>query len=269
VTSLLDGISTLTDAHFPAAVANPHRLSALRRAAGFLEGPMPLPFNAFTFEISGTRYLVDAGNSRRFNPLTGRLDEALAAAGISPAAIDVILVTHGHVDHVAGLLTPGGERAFPNAEVVIPRTELEFWSDETRIAGAREDIGRIIANVAPALKAYADRMRPFDGTPDIAPGLASVAIDGHTPAHTGYMLGSGTDRLFFWGDIVHLAALQLPEPDWSIVYDVDPVKAVATRRRVLEMVVSQDLRVAGAHLPGGGIGYITCDGDSYRFTPSL
>ena len=267
VTSLLDGISAITDAHFPDA--GPQRIGELRAEAGFEAGPMPLPFNTFHFVLDGLQYLVDVGNNRNINPLTGRVGEAMAAAGIEPDAIDRILVTHAHVDHVTGLLDQDGCKLFANAEIILPRQELEFWGDRSKMNSAPAEISRVVGHVAPVLEAYRGQLRPFDGAPAIVPGIECVALYGHTPAHTGYRLTSVGQTLFFWGDTVHLSAFQLPEPDWSLVYDVDPTAAVATRRHVLANITRDKQRVAGAHLPANGIGFIEGTGLCYRFEPLL
>ncbi len=150
----------------------------------------------------------------------------------------------------------------------MARTELEFWGDETKIGNSPTEVERVVKNVAPVLKAYRDQFRPFEGTPEIAPGIETVALYGHSPAQTGFVLATGGQKLLFWADTVHLSAFQLPEPDWYIIYDVDPVAAVATRKRVLQQVVAERIRIAGAHLPDHGIGFIEPAGSGFVFQPS-
>ncbi|MGE3710755.1 MAG: MBL fold metallo-hydrolase [Hyphomicrobiaceae bacterium] len=267
VTSLLDAISAIDDSYFP--TATPERASALRDAAGLEAGKLWLPINVFVIDFPDKRVMIDAGNNRNNNPSSGRLREALAAAGIDPASIDTIVVTHAHIDHITGLLTPEGEKIYPGAEIIIPRAELEFWSDETKLSGWPHHIERVVQKCLPTLRACADQFRPFDGTPEVLPGLTAVPLPGHSPAQTGYMLRSGGDSLLFWADTVHLAAYQLPEPGWAIVFDYDQSAAVETRKRTLEDVVNKRQRVAGAHLPGHGIGRVERSGSGYLFTPDL
>jgi glyoxylase-like metal-dependent hydrolase (beta-lactamase superfamily II) len=81
------------------------------------------------------------------------------------------------------------------------------------------------------------------------------------------MLSSGSDTLFVWGDIVHLPAFQLAEPEWSILYDSDPEAAIATRKRTLDMVATDRIAVVGGHMPFPGKGYIQKAGAGYQFVP--
>ena len=99
------------------------------------------------------------------------------------------------------------------------------------------------------------------------PGVAATLLAGHTPGHTGWLVHSGDDSVLIWGDVVHLAAVQVPHPEAALVFDVDPDAASATRRRTFDRAAADRLRVAGAHLDYPGFGYIVRQGASYGFEP--
>ena len=103
----------------------------------------------------------------------------------------------------------------------------------------------------------------------IAPAkmISAVLLAGHTPGHTGWLIQSRGERLLIWGDLVHLASIQVPRPDAALVFDVDPQAASATRRRMFERVAADKLKVAGAHLDFPGFGAIVRKGTGFAFEP--
>ena len=101
------------------------------------------------------------------------------------------------------------------------------------------------------------------------PGISAVLMPGHTPGHTGWLIQSGKDGLLIWGDLVHLAAIQIPRPDTGLVYDVDPQMACATRMRMFDRIAADRLAVAGAHMDFPGFGAIVRKGTGFAFEPHV
>ena len=116
------------------------------------------------------------------------------------------------------------------------------------------------------MKPYADRIRRV-GSGEAVPGLTLEAAPGHTPGHSMVRVASGPSQLLVWGDIVHAAALQFQQPDWSIAFDTDPNQAAASRKRVFDQAAADRLLVAGMHLPFPGVGHVTRRGDGYGYVP--
>ncbi len=266
ITALCDGYTNLNEKLFPKA--NEARAKELRAAAFLKPGEMPIPVNAFLVNTGDKLILIDAGNALNYGPTMGHLPDALEAADIEPEQIDAVLVTHVHPDHTNGLLTDKGARAFPKAELIIQKREHDFWNDPAKLGGATPGMKRLLDMAIPVFKPYAKQTRMFEGATEIFPGIRSVPLFGHTPGHTGYMITSGTDTLFVWGDVVHLAPFQFAEPEWSIVYDGDPDMAIATRKKTLDMVATDKIAVVGAHLPFPGKGHVVKAGTGYQFVPS-
>jgi glyoxylase-like metal-dependent hydrolase (beta-lactamase superfamily II) len=266
VTALCDGYTNVQEKLFPKS--NEARAKELRAAAFLRPGEIPIPVNAYLINTGDKLALIDAGNALNYGPTMGHLPAAMKAAGVDPKNVDVVIITHVHPDHTNGLLTPTGERAFPNAELVIQKREHDFWNDPAKLNGASPVMKRLLDMAIPSFKPYAKQTRMIEGETEVLPGIRSVPLYGHTPGHTGYMVSSGSDTLLVWGDIVHLSAFQLAEPEWSIAYDVNPEAAIATRKRTLDMVAADRIPVVGGHLPFPGKGHIQKAGTGYQFVPA-
>jgi glyoxylase-like metal-dependent hydrolase (beta-lactamase superfamily II) len=228
--------------------------------------PLPLDVNCFLIRRGGRLMLSDAGSGHTMGPTLGRLPANLRAIGVAPERIDVILLTHLHPDHSLGLVDEAGKAVFPNAQLIVHEVEAAFWLDRELQPNDSERVVRNTKAQRTVTAPYRDRIRRTrDG--EVLPGVAAVLRPGHTPGHTNWLLQSGTERLLLWGDIVHLAAVQMARPDATLVFDVEPEVARATRERVLDWVAAERLRVAGAHLTYPGFGRVERAGRGYGFVP--
>jgi glyoxylase-like metal-dependent hydrolase (beta-lactamase superfamily II) len=236
-----------------------------RRLAGLKAGdPVKIDVNAFLLRRNGKYALVDTGSGNSMGPTLGKLPDNLRAFGVAPEAIDTIFLTHLHPDHSNGLVDDAGRAIYPNAEIVLHEREAAFWLDRDPATGATERIQRNIAKAAETTGPYRARMRTVrDG--EAAPGISAVLLNVHTPGHTGWLIQSGSDGLLIWGDMVHIASVQIARPDAGLVFDVDSQTAVASRKRIFDRVAADRLRVGGAHLDFPGFGYLSRKGTEYRF----
>jgi glyoxylase-like metal-dependent hydrolase (beta-lactamase superfamily II) len=220
--------------------------------------------NAFLLRLNGKWALVDAGSGNTMGPTLGKLPDNLRALGVAPEAIETIFLTHLHPDHSNGLVDDAGHAVYPNAEIVLHETEAGFWLDRDPSSGATERVRRNIAKAAVTTAPYRRRMRTVrDG--EAMPGISALGLAGHTPGHTGWLIQSGNDGLLIWGDLVHLASIQIARPDTPLVYDVDPQAACATRKRMFDRVAGDRLMVAGMHLDFPGFGTIVRKGMGFAF----
>lgn len=241
--------------------------SALLEKAG--ETPVvPTSVNAFLVDTGRKRILVDTGAGATLGPDLGRLQQSLRLAGYAPGQIDEVLLTHLHPDHCGGL-ADHGHAAFPNAIVRMDRREAAFWLDKTHAAAVPAPVRDTFDDAATALQPYiADgRLHPFAAGATLEPGVRAVALDGHTAGHSGYRFESRGQVLLVWGDIVHVGAVQFPDPRVTIRFDSAPANAEAARERVDAQLAAEHTWVAGAHLAFPGIGHVVRRGHGYAWRP--
>jgi glyoxylase-like metal-dependent hydrolase (beta-lactamase superfamily II) len=239
-------------------------------AASFLPGDaIPTAVNEWLVNAGDKLILVDTGTSNLFGPTLGRMAGNLAAAGIDPAAVDDVVLTHLHPDHGNGLLTVDQKVAFPNAMVHVHETELGFWTSAENAARAPDDFKPFFEMARNAIRPYVDagKIATFKDGTEFAPGLRVAFAPGHTVGHSMIRVSSQASELLLWGDIVHNAALQFAEPDRAIAFDTDQAMAIASRKRVFDMVATDRLMIAGSHLPFPGIGHVAKAAAGYAYVP--
>lgn len=266
VTALYDGYVDL-DAKLllGASKAEVQRLLASKFLAG---EKVQTAVNAYLINAGGKLILVDTGAAKAFGPTLGFIGEQIRAAGYSPDKVDVVLLTHLHADHVAGLLDAAGQPLFPNAEIRVAQTEADFWLSEANAAKAPEGFKPFFEIARKSVAPYqaAGRFKPFSGEVDLG-GVKAVASNGHTPGHTSYLVESAGQRLLILGDAVHSHAVQFARPEVAIEFDSDKKAAVAARKKLFAWAAKDKLLVSGMHLPFPGIGHVRTDGKGYAWVP--
>ncbi len=210
---------------------------------------------------------VSKANSKGAN---GLFADNFVAAGFDPKAVDTVVISHFHGDHVNGLLTADGTPAFPNAEVLVPATEWKFWMDDGEMsrapAGRMQGLFKNNRNIFEA--GLKKKVTPYEWGKEVAPGLLAVETVGHTPGHTSYVLSSGSGKVFIQSDVTNNPNPFATNPGWHAFFDQDGDVAEKTRRRVYDMVVAEKLQVQGFHYPFPGLGNVEKDGGGYRVVPA-
>lgn len=226
--------------------------------------------NTFLIHTGGKTVLMETGCGNFMQASAGKQLANLAAAGVQPADIDAVLLTHMHPDHSAGLTEKEtGKPIFENAELVCHENEPRHWNDDAAMARGNEREKALFFQLArDQMAPYKDRMRTFSGEDEVLPGITAIPRPGHTPGHTTYLIASDNDQLLVWGDVVHIPEVQTARPEACMVYDTDPAQAEASRRAVFDMVATDRLLVTGMHLHFPGFSRLLRDGDGYRLIPA-
>ena len=225
--------------------------------------------NCYLIYAAGRLALVETGSGDYLLPTAGKLHENLKAAGVNPADIDTVILTHMHPDHSAGLTNPKtGEKLFPNAELVVHENEPKHWQDDAAMNAAPQRAQDLYFRCAREQMApYHNRMKTWTTATDVFPGVRSMPLHGHTPGHSGYMVSSGKDSLLIWGDIIHVPEVQIPRPEVTMAFDTDPHMAAATRTRTFDMVTNDRQLIAGMHVHFPGFAHMARSGDGYIMLP--
>ncbi|HYQ37704.1 MAG TPA: MBL fold metallo-hydrolase [Pseudomonas sp.] len=268
VTALYDGYTTLATKLLKGASAEDIQSLLAKMFVESSQG-VQTAVNAYLVNTGEHLVLIDTGAAKCFGPTLGVIQNNLAAAGYRPEQVDTVLLTHLHPDHACGLQGADGKAAFPNATVYVPQAEADFWLSEEVAAKAAESSRGMFKMARAAVAPYVagERLKRYAAGSPLVPGISSVALHGHTPGHSGYLLGSAGQSLLVWGDIVHSHAVQFARPEVAIEFDVDSAQAIATRQKVFADAARDKLWVAGAHLPFPGIGHVRAEGAGYAWVP--
>jgi glyoxylase-like metal-dependent hydrolase (beta-lactamase superfamily II) len=265
ITNLLDGVSQRDGPHPLFGADQP--VEAVQRLAGANHLPPDRFENSYTPTIVNTgRELVlfDTGNgASRRSAGVGHLRPLLEGAGYAPEDIDVVVITHCHPDHIGGLLEDG-RPAFPRARVVFGEIEFDFWRRGEHIPDSRKETRDLFMRIA---LPFADEATFLSPDREVVPGIHSVEAFGHSAGHMAYHVESEGHRLLLWADVTNHYVASLQRPHWHVRVDDDKEKAIATRRRILEMVATERLWAIGYHMPFPAIGSVERTEDGYRWLP--
>lgn len=266
VTALLDGTIALPMDQLLTNTTPDKVKKAL--AASYLKTPLETSVNAYLVNTGSKLVLIDAGAPGTMAPTVGKLAANLRASGYKPEQVDEIYITHMHGDHLGGL-TVGDKAAFPNAVVRAAKAEGEFWLSQAKMDKAPEAMKGFFKLAMASLKPYIARgkYKPFVGDVALVPGVRALATSGHTPGHTIYTIESKGEKMVFWGDLMHVAAVQFADPSVTIQFDSDAKAAAPQRKKAYADAAAKGYYVAVAHISFPGIGRLRAAGTGYAWIP--
>jgi glyoxylase-like metal-dependent hydrolase (beta-lactamase superfamily II) len=242
--------------------------------ANFMQLAIQITNNMLVVDTGRERILVDTGWGEKLGPSFGNFP-ALAAnlrrAGITPESIDLVVISHGHLDHIGGLVTKSGAPAFPKAQFVFVDTEWNYWTgsryeSEVNRSSMPDPFKKgTIAAARENLPPIADRSRFVKQGGEITTGVHYVAAPGHSPSHASILFTSGTEQFMHMGDIAHNPVTSLQHPDWTPVFDYEPAQAIKSRTTILDRVATDRVMAMGYHFPFPAIGHVVRRDTAYRW----
>jgi glyoxylase-like metal-dependent hydrolase (beta-lactamase superfamily II) len=242
----------------------PAEAAAVLKSAGAPTDHFDLSIQPLLVHAGSRVLLFDTGTGGNFGPSSGKLSGSLAAAGVNPASVTDIFISHAHGDHVGGLITPAGTLAFPDATIHMSAPEWQWLSGMTPQKGQNIGLKKLDVLVA----AIRPKLSAFEPGANILPDVVkAVEIKGHTPGHSGYLIGSGSNTLLYIGDAMHSYVISVRKPAWKIEFDTDRETSAASRIALVQQSASTGQRLYVVHFPFPGIGKIVQREDGYVWVP--
>jgi glyoxylase-like metal-dependent hydrolase (beta-lactamase superfamily II) len=232
---------------------------------------MTIPYSPIVVNTGAKLVVLDTGtgeaNFERSKGTAGQFQNNLKAAGIDRNAVDVVVISHFHGDHINGLLTADNKPAFPNAEIMVPAAEWKYFMDDGEMAKQTTDRTKgMFAGARKVFDAFGRKVTQYDAGKEVAPGITAVSTPGHTPGHMSHVVASGSSKLYVQADVTNHPALFVRNPGWHAFFDHDAKMAEETRRKVYDMLVAERMMVQGFHYPFPALAYVEKSGDGYRET---
>jgi glyoxylase-like metal-dependent hydrolase (beta-lactamase superfamily II) len=273
ITVVTDGMNKFKFADDHVGNKTRDEVNAAHVAAYFEKDMMTTPYNPIVVNTGSKLAVIDTGtgeaNYERSKGVAGQFMSNLAAAGIDRNAVDAVIISHYHGDHINGLLKADKSLAYPNAEILVPAAEHAFFMDDGEMSrapkGRMETVFRNVRQVfaGEVLK----RVRTYEPGKEVVPGITAVATNGHSWGHNSHVVASGASKVFVQGDITHVPWLFVRNPGWHAFYDQDGPKAEETRRKVYDMLVAEKMLVQGFHYPFPSLAYVEKTATGYREIP--
>jgi glyoxylase-like metal-dependent hydrolase (beta-lactamase superfamily II) len=222
------------------------------------------PCNVTLLRDGTNTVLFDVGAGPDFQPTAGKLHEALGAIGLTIDDITHVLFTHGHPDHLWGLLDDFDEPVFPNAEYMIGQAEFDYWTNPDTVNSIGVARGTFAVGAARRLAVIADSVRLLADGEEPLPGIAARLTPGHTPGHLAFEIAGPTPAMVL-GDCIANHHVAFESPEWASASDQDKDLAATTRVALLDRLATDGHVIIGYHLPAGGIGRVERAAAGYRF----
>jgi len=225
------------------------------------------PFTTLIVNTGRKLVLIDTGTGGQIAASAGALRDNLAAAGIDPKAVDQIVISHFHPDHINGIKDKENALIFPHAEIMVPEPEWAYWMSDTNMNAAEADLKLTFRNQRRIFSDIAEQVTRFSPGKEVAPGIESIAAPGHTPGHTVFAVHSGNDSLLVLGDTAQHPAVFARHPNWQASFDIDGDGAVHTRQKIFDRAAADRMLVTGYHFPFPACGHLIKTASGYEHVP--
>ena len=225
------------------------------------------PFTALVVNTGNKLVLIDTGTGGQISPSAGELRDNLVAAGIDPNAVDQIVISHFHPDHINGIKDKDNTLIFPNAEIMVPAPEWAFWMDDANLNAAPADMKPTFLNQRRIFADIAKQVTQYQPGKEVAPGIVTLPAPGHTPGHTVFAIHSGEQSLLVLSDTAQHPAVFARHPEWEAAFDVDGPEAVATRKKIFDRAAADRMLITGYHFPFPACGHLIKTATGYEHVP--
>jgi glyoxylase-like metal-dependent hydrolase (beta-lactamase superfamily II) len=269
VFSLIDGMRDVPLREGMVRNAPVEQIKAALRGAGLPDTLSPSRFIVMALKLRDQLILIDSGTGGYpiYGQGVGRLMDSMAAAGLDPKGVKTILISHLHGDHIYGLMNnETNAQIFPDAEIVVPAAELKWWTqpgvESIDLGPSRKGLAQRIQATVATWK----NIRPFEGEPELLPGVRAIQAPGHSPGMVTHLVSSGGKQFLISADVVNLSPHIQTNPEWQLAIDQDPQMAVETRRKIFDRAVADKLMISGTHWLMPNAGTFIKDGNGYAFT---
>lgn len=230
---------------------------------------LPVSFTALLVNTGKRLILIDTGTAGQITDTAGVMLDNLRVAGITPADIDTIVISHFHPDHIDGIKTKDGDKVFANAEIWVPEPEWKFWMDDANMGRFTGKVHRYFLNARRIFRDIAGEVHRFEPGAEVAPGITSLPAYGHTPGHTAFAVHSGNQSLLVMSDTARNPYLFVRHPEWQPTFDMDGPMAVQARRHMLDRAAADRMLVDAYHFPFPACGHIVKTASGYEFEPVM
>ena len=207
------------------------------------------------------------GQDKLFGSTTGQLQKTIRQAGIDPATIDAVVMTHAHIDHCGGLIGAEGKPNFPNAQYYIAESDFTYWTDDSVIPSDYPARPHFLAQARDNLLPVKDKLHFFKDNEEFLPGITAIAAPGNTVGHTIFMLSNDGKQLCYIGDLAHHPVLLLERPLTQFAFDTDPAQSAQSRVKMLTMLATNKVPLLAYHFAWPGIGHVAKAGDGFHYFP--
>ncbi|KFE33520.1 MBL fold metallo-hydrolase [Thioclava atlantica] len=233
-----------------------------------ITGPQVEPPCNVTLYRDGTNtVLFDVGAGPDFMPTAGKIMEAMDALEVAPEDVTHVVFTHGHPDHLWGVLDDFDEPIFFNAAHMMGKDEFDYWRDPDTVNTIDDGRKTFAAGALRRLETLEDQIATFGDGEEILPGIAARMTPGHTPGHMSFEIRNGNSSAFVTGDAIVNHYLAFAAPAMASGSDQDPDLGAKTRVALLDQLASEKMPIIGFHLPEGGVGHVERKDDAYRYVP--
>jgi glyoxylase-like metal-dependent hydrolase (beta-lactamase superfamily II) len=204
------------------------------------------------------------GSAQGFGPATGRQQKSMKEAGIKPEDVDAVVFSHGHIDHIGGVVDANDKVLFPNAQYYIAESDFDYWTNYDK---AGPQLKAFVDQARKKLLPVRDRLVFYKDDQEILPGIHALSAPGHTVGHTIFVISSGGKSFAYTADLTHHPILLMEKPRMEFAYDTDPKQAANSRVKMLDMLAANKIPVLAYHYPWPGVGHIAKTAEGFHYVP--